>query len=55
MSTCDKNLYLLLLRKMSFIGLRFTGISLLERGLEGPIVNYDVGGPDESRRIAEAV
>ena len=54
-STCDKNLYLLLLRKMSSIGLRFTGISLLERGIEGPEVNYDVGGPSTFRHVSEAV
>lgn len=54
-STCDKNLYLLLLRKMSSIGLRFTGFSLLERGLDGPEVHYDVGGPSEDGRMPAAV
>jgi len=50
MSTCDKNLYLMMIRKFSLLSksrrLSFTGISLLEGGRNGPQVVYDVGGPD---------
>ena len=50
MSTCDKNLYLMMIRKFSLLSksgrLSFTGISLLEGGRDGPQVVYDVGGPD---------
>jgi hypothetical protein len=46
-STCDRNLYLLMLRKFGMIesmGLKFTGISLVDRGEAGPEVIYDIGG-----------
>jgi hypothetical protein len=48
-STCDQNLYLLMLRKFNLLrveNLTFTGISLLDKGIEGPEVHYDVGGPE---------
>ena len=48
-STCDQNLYLLMLHKFNSLqaeGLRFTGISLLDKGLEGPEIHYDIGGPE---------
>ena len=47
-STCDQNLYLLMIRKFRILdseGLRFRGISLLENGTAAPRVVYDVGGP----------
>jgi DNA repair exonuclease SbcCD ATPase subunit len=46
-STCDQNLYLLMIRKFGMLesmGLRFTGISLLDRGEAGPEILYDIGG-----------
>ena len=50
MSTCDTNLYLMMIRKFSLLSksgrLSFTGMSLLEGGRDGPQVVYDVGGPD---------
>ncbi len=50
MSTCNKNLYLMTIRKFSLLSrsgrLSFTGMSLLEGGRDGPQVVYDVGGPD---------
>jgi exonuclease SbcC len=58
-STCDKNLYLLLIRKFlpltSAGRLSFTGISLLDGGTRGPQVNYDVGGPCGISLAAKAV
>ena len=48
-STCDQNLYFLMLRKFNLLraeNLTFTGISLLDKGIEGPEVHYDVGGPE---------
>lgn len=47
-STCDQNLYLLMIRKFRVIdkeGISFRGISLLENGGNAPDVVYDVGGP----------
>ncbi|MGD0919027.1 MAG: hypothetical protein ABSB22_21490, partial [Thermodesulfobacteriota bacterium] len=47
-STCDQNLYLLMIRKFRMLetaGIKFMGISLLDRGIEGPEIYYDAGGP----------
>ena len=55
-STCDQNLYLLMLRKFSLLesaGLRFMGISLLENGKKGAQIHYDVGGPEGMSYFAE--
>ena len=57
-STCDKNLYLLMIRKFSLLeadGLHFTGISLLDKGFGGPEIIYDVGGPQGRRLLLRAV
>ena len=38
-----------MLRKFNLLraeNLTFTGISLLDKGIEGPEVHYDVGGPE---------
>ena len=51
LSTCDQNLYLLMIRKFRLIkadGLKFCGISLLERGTNAPEVIYDIGGPSSA-------
>lgn len=50
-STCDKNMYLLMIRKFLLLkeaGISFTGISLLDKGTDGPEIIYDVGGPLET-------
>ena len=47
LSTCDKNLYGLMIRKFRLLesaGLSFNAISLSERGTKGPMVHYDVHG-----------
>ncbi|MGD0813457.1 MAG: AAA family ATPase [Verrucomicrobiota bacterium] len=57
-STCDQNLYLLMIRKFGMLesmGLRFTAISLLDRGEAGPEIIYDIGGPSGKRYLREAV
>jgi len=57
-STCDKNLYLLMIRKFRLLeanGLQFTGISMLDKGSIGPEIIYDVGGPEDRRHILRAV
>jgi DNA repair exonuclease SbcCD ATPase subunit len=54
-STCDKNLYLLMIRKFGLLeaqGLKFTGISLIERGNQGPDIIYDIGGRSDRRYLA---
>jgi hypothetical protein len=54
-STCDQNLYLLMIRKFRVTGkegLRFRGISLLENGGNSPDVVYDVGGPNPRAAVA---
>jgi len=54
-STCDKNLYLLMIRKFGLLeaqGLKFTGISLIERGNQGPDIVYDIGGRSDRRYLA---
>jgi exonuclease SbcC len=54
-STCDQNLYLLMIRKFRVTGkegLRFRGISLLENGGNSPDVIYDVGGPSPRAAVA---
>jgi len=54
-STCDQNLYLLMIRKFRVIGkegVRFRGISLLENGSNAPEVVYDIGGPGVSAAVA---
>jgi len=56
LSTCDQNLYLLMIRKFGMLesmGLRFTGISLLDRGEAGPEIIYDIGGPSGKRYLRE--
>lgn len=55
-STCDQNLYLLMIRKFGMLesmGLRLTAISLLDRGEAGPEVLYDIGGPSGKRYLRE--
>ena len=57
-STCDKNLYLLMIRKFRLLrenGLKFTGISMIDKGPMGPEIIYDVGGPEDRRHILRAV
>jgi exonuclease SbcC len=57
-STCDKNLYLLMIRKFRLLeanGLQFTGISMIDKGSGGPEIIYDVGGPEDRRHILRAV
>jgi len=57
-STCDQNLYLLMLRKFSLLeseGLHFMGISLLDNGKKGAEIHYDIGGSESRPRFAEAV
>lgn len=57
-STCDQNLYLLILRKFHLTrseGLTFRGISLLENGVHAPEVVYDVGGPRSDSDLSIAV
>jgi len=54
-STCDQNLYLLMIRKFRVIGkegIRFRGISLLENGSNAPEVIYDIGGPGLNAAVA---
>jgi len=54
-STCDQNLYLLMIRKFRVIGkegINFRGISLLENGGNAPEVVYDVGGPSLRAAVA---
>ncbi len=54
-STCDQNLYLLMIRKFRMLGaagITFMGISLLDRGIEGPEIYYDVGGPRDHVTLA---
>lgn len=50
LSTCDKNLYGLMIKKFERLksaNLTFRALSLSERGINGPKVQYDVGGPAE--------
>ena len=57
-STCDKNMYLLMIRKFLLLkeaGLSFTGISLLDKGTDGPEIIYDVGGPLSHQDFVRAV
>ena len=57
-STCDKNLYLLMIRKFRLIeanGLQFTGISMIDKGSGGPEIIYDIKGPEDRRHILKAV
>jgi len=45
-STCDQTLYLLMCKKLRMLepmGLRFSGISLVGGGVDGPGVSYDFG------------
>ena len=54
-STCDQNLYLLMIRKFRVIGkegIRFRGISLLENGSNAPEVVYNIGGPGVTAAVA---
>ena len=57
-STCDKNLYLLMIRKFRLIeanGLQFTGISMIDKGSGGPEIIYDIKGPEDRQHILKAV
>jgi len=57
-STCDKNLYLLMIRKFRLLeanGLQFTGISMIDKGSSGPEIIYDIGGLEDRRHILRAV
>ena len=51
-STCDKELYLLMIRKFLPVvesgDISFTALSLLDGGVEGPELHYDVGGPEKA-------
>jgi len=52
LSTCDQNLYLLMIRKFDLLksaGFRFMGISLIDNGPGGPVIHYDIGGLPNSR------
>jgi DNA repair exonuclease SbcCD ATPase subunit len=59
LSTCDKDLYLLVIRK--FLSLQqagkmsFTGMSLLDDGTSGPSITYDIGGPEKKSLLSQAV
>lgn len=58
MSTCDRDLYILMLRKLGLLeyeGVKVTGITLRDGGTDGPQVNYDFGGPSGRRVFAVAV
>lgn len=48
-STCDKNLYLLMIKKFNLPGLRFIGISLTDKGSAAPKIHYDVGDFQEQK------
>jgi hypothetical protein len=53
-STCDRNLYLLMIRKLGLLetdGLRLTGISLVDQGIDGPSIRYDLGGPEQKKYL----
>lgn len=55
LSTCDKNLYGLMIRKFESLkpaGLSFNAISLSERGTAGPVIHYDVQGNSANSSIA---
>jgi len=57
-STCDKNLYLLMIRKFRLLeanGLQFTGISMIDKGSSGPEIIYDIGGLEDRRHMLRAV
>jgi hypothetical protein len=57
-STCDKNLYLLMIRKFRLLeanGLQFTGISMIDKGSGGPEIIYDIKGSEDRRHILKAV
>ena len=57
-STCDKNLYLLMIRKFRLLegdGIKFTGISMVGKELFSPEIIYDVGGPDDRKHMLRAV
>jgi len=51
-STCDKELYLLMIHKFLPVvdsgDISFTALSLLDGGVEGPELHYDVGGPEKA-------
>lgn len=50
-STCDRNLYLMMLKKFRPLeseGLVFRGVSLVNHGLSGPEVIYDHGAPHKA-------
>ena len=53
-STCDRNLYLLMLRKfnqLNSMGHRFVGLSLTE-GVDSPQIVHDVGGAEPVPQVA---
>lgn len=51
-STCDKELYLLMIHKFLLVvesgDISFTALSVLHGGIEGPELHYDVGGPEKA-------
>jgi len=57
-TTCDKNLYLLMIRKFRLLeknGLQFTAISMIDKGSSGPEIIYDIGGLEDRRHMLTAV
>jgi hypothetical protein len=54
-STCDKQLYKLMLRKfgpLETLGLRITGITITGGDGGDPVVKYDLGGPSARGYLA---
>ena len=52
-STCNRNLYLMMLKKFRAIeseGLKFRGVSLVGQGPAGPEVIYDHGAPERAEQ-----
>ena len=57
-STCDRNLYLMMVRKFGLLeprGHTFTGISLLTGENGRPEVHYDFGGPSKRTYLSSAM
>ncbi len=57
-TTCDRNLYLILLRKLGLLereGKSLTGVTLKEAGSDGPRLRYDVGGSSGKTYLPRAV
>jgi exonuclease SbcC len=54
LSTCDRDLYLLMIRKFRLLkpnGIRFTALSLAEKSTGAPQITYDIGGPQDRRLL----